>query len=325
MSEPLSVEAAIGLLDAAPASAEPNELEDNAAPAQAGGAEDQSEVSDDPTVETTDAPLDEASEGEEEGAQGDSADPPIIAAPKSWDAEARAAFAQLPRAAQEKIAAREDERDRAVSKAIQEASDTRKRAEAEASTIGQFKAQLDDLIPRAQKTFADRWHNVDWAAWSQVDPAAAQTGRFMMEQEQVELARLNAAHQVTQTQQQQRYLAEQGQKLADIAPDLVDPKEGPARKAAVAKFLSEQGASPQEIAGLSAAAVAVAYDAMRFRQGQAQVRQAKPAPAPAKPGVKPTAAQTVRPQQRTVETAKTRFAQSRSVDDAIALLNARTG
>src|SRR5690349_12123700 len=63
-------------------------------------------------------------------------DLPPIDAPVSWDAEAKAKFADLPRDVQEVVAKRESERERFVQQKSQEA--TRARAEIEQSAIQQL-------------------------------------------------------------------------------------------------------------------------------------------------------------------------------------------
>jgi CO/xanthine dehydrogenase FAD-binding subunit len=63
---------------------------------------------------------------------------------------------------------------------------------------------------------------------------------------------------------------------------------------------------------------------MRWRAAQANAKTAtKPAIKPAAPAVKPTAAQGGNTQQRTTASAGNRFAQTRSIDDAVALLLAK--
>ena len=315
MSEaPLSVEAAIGLLDT-PA-VEPDE-----APAVEA---ELNESEAEPTAEEADAP-EEVSEGEE--TEQEDPEAPAIPAPKSWDAEARAAFAQLPRAAQEKIAAREDERDRAVSKAQQEAGDAKRRAEEEASTIGQYKAQLDQLIPNAQKVFADKWANL---TPENIPTLRAQYGSDQVEAwkdqrdlEYAELSRLTAAQQQAAKAEHAQFLAQESAKLAELAPDLVDPKTGDSKRAALMSYLMSRGASPEQLIGLNAEAIALFYDGMRYRQTKASLKA--PIAIPAKPGLRPAAAQPVPSKTRTAQAVSERFARTGSVDDAIAMLNARSG
>lgn len=313
----LSVEEAVGLLD------RPEEQPDD--PAPAAGAPEPAEA------ELGEAELEpvpnEAAQGEDED-RDDPGEAPMIAPPRSWDADARAAFARLTPEIQQTIARQESERERAVSRAQQEAGDARRRAEQEAGEIGRLKGALDQLIRRGQATFQDRWADFDQNFPALVDQFGADQAlkwRAVRDVEHAELARLDTAQQETARQQRARFLDAEGRRLAQLSPELADPDAGGARRERLAGWLIEQGVPREVIPDLDARTVALAYDAMRFRTGAHRLREAKarPAPAPARPGARPTAAQASRPQSRTVETARSRFAQSRSVDDAVALLNAR--
>lgn len=310
---PLSVDEAVGLLDAGRP-----------------GDEDETQSEAAPTAEDDEDPDDQAPLGEEAD-EDDPDEGPAIAPPRSWDAQARAAFAKLPPDIQAIIVEREGERDRAVSRAQQEAGDARRRAVQEAEGIAQHKGALEQLILRGQATFQDRWSDFDQNFPALVDQYGADQAlkwRAQRDQELGELARLDAAHQDAARHQRARFLDTETQRLAELSPDLSDPRTGGERRDRLARWLVEQGVDRRMLPDLDARTVALAYDAMRFRLGQQKVHQAKQSKstsAAARPGVKPTAAQAGRPQSRTAETAKARFAQSRSVDDAVALLNARSG
>jgi hypothetical protein len=62
-------------------------------------------------------------------------DDPAIAPPVSWDSDAKALFEQLPPELQEKVAAREAQRERAVQSATSAAAEARRNAAAEASAL----------------------------------------------------------------------------------------------------------------------------------------------------------------------------------------------
>jgi hypothetical protein len=316
---PLSVEEAVGLLDAGRPEDDDEQISEAAPTAEDG---------EDPGDSDAQAIL-----GDDEAEEGDPEEAPVIAPPRSWDAQARAAFAKLPPDIQEVIALREGERDRAVSRAQQEAGDARRRAEDEAEAIARHTGALEQLILRGQATFQDRWSDFDQNFPALVDQHGAEQvlkWRAQRDHELGELARLNAAHQDAARHQRARFLDTETRRLAELSPDLGDPKTGGERRERLARWLVEQGVDPRALPDLDARTVALAYDAMRFRLGHAKVnlakvQQSRPTPAPARPGVKPTAAEARRPQSRTAETAKARFAQTRSVDDAVALLNARSG
>jgi hypothetical protein len=336
-SAPLSVDSAVGLLVAAPASQTPVEQpKKGAAPAEAAADQVVDQVDTEIPADTTaeeaegaqDLETDPALEASEEG-EGDvePAQAPAIEAPTSWDAEAKALFAQLPAELQTKVAGIQAQRDRETTQALERAVETTRRAEAQASHVGQFKAALDQLLPRAQQVFAGRWDGIDWAAEARADPVATYQAQLQMQAEQQELGRLQAAHEHANQLAYSQFLAAEDQKLPKLVPELADPEKGPARRKELAAFLVGAGIPEQMLGGIDAVQTAIAYDAMRYRQlkAQAAAQLKKPAPA-ARPGQRPTAPPPGSPQQRTAAVVANRFAQTRSVNDAVAvLLSRKTG
>lgn len=303
---PLSVEQAVGLLEA-PETVEP---EAEAEP-----------IEGDPEPEITDEP-EEAGEGEDEAEQPEP-ETPAVEPPHFWDAEAKAKFAELPPELQGVVLEQEKGREAAKAKAVQEAAESRKRADAELSGIAQLSDGLAKFLPEAVKTFQDRWANVDWAAWAEADPDAAIKGRFQFENEQRQLGQVHAAKQEAERITQTKFLAEENEKLKTLAPALTDPAKGQALRGKVAQYLVDQGADPKGLETLPAAAVAVAYKAYLYDQAQAGLKTKPTAAVAPRAPVKPAASQTVRTPQREAEAVKNRFAQTGSVDDAVAMLNAR--
>jgi hypothetical protein len=337
-------EAPVGAAGEAPEAAEePVRVEAEPLPAES-EAEPTAEESPDPET---------AIEGEEEIAEPER-DPeaPAIAAPQSWDAHERATFATLPPAVQEIILNRETERDRAVSRAQQEANEAKKTAEtnlqAGLADLAQYKTAFDEIATRANQVFADKWANVDWIELAKSDHAAYNVLKATYDVEAAELTKVKQAQaEADRVKQQaaqvqfQNYLASQVAVLPDLAPHLAG-EAGAGKRAEVGTFLrglkmpnGERAIPDQSIANISAMELALAHDAMEYRKLKAQGKAAavakpvapapRPNPAPARAAA-PSAAPPTRPtQQRNVEAAKNRFAQTGSTDDAIALLRASRG
>jgi hypothetical protein len=332
----LSVDAAAGLL-AGPADAPPR-------PDQAAAGDDAGAASEDPRGDQAD-PADPPAEAGE-GAQDPDADPalelleeegegepeaaPAIEPPTSWDADAKALFAQLPPELQTKVAEIQGQRDREVGQALERAAQSARRHDAEFQAISQFKAQIEQLLPQAQSTFASKWANVDWAAWAQQDPVAAYQAEKEYQAELGQLQRLQQAQQEAGRQQYARFLEDEGAKLVKAVPDLADPQKGPERRQQLQSFLVQSGIPEQDIAGANAAQLALAYDAYRYRQLQAQAKARLsgkgrlPTP-PARPGVRPTPPAPGNSRTREAQQLSHRLAQTGKVDDAVALLVARGG
>jgi hypothetical protein len=228
---------------------------------------------------------------DEDEAEDDESEQVPLAPPKFWDAEAKERFGELPRDVQEIILRKEDERNAATSRALQETAEKRKALDAEGTRIGQLMYGLDRLVPHAMATFQHRWANVDWNRMvDRHGAASALKMRNQFETEQRLLQQLHAAKSQTHGHGFRNYVASEGAKLAELAPDLAHAKLGPARKQALGKFLLELGIPAARIPYLSAHEAAIAYDAMRWRNGQsaadALVNARNPAQArrtPAKP------------------------------------------
>jgi hypothetical protein len=100
---------------------------------------------------------DEGEEGEEPNPdvndEDDEAQPEPIAAPVSWDKDAKEAFAQLPRELQETVAEREAQRDKAIQSATTEAANAKRNAVAEANALfadqqRQYASHLEQIAAR---------------------------------------------------------------------------------------------------------------------------------------------------------------------------------
>jgi hypothetical protein len=313
----LNIDQAAGLLGS------PVTPEEDAAPAEAAEETEIEETPAEPTAEAEDAEAEAEAEAEE--TEQDEPEEPAIDPPHSWDAEAKAEFAQLPRKAQEIILAREGQRDKAVSEAQQRAAETVKRAEAEASHIGEFKSVLDQFLPRARQVFAGRWEGIDWAQWAQEDPTEAFKGKLQYEAEHGEMQRLEAAQQHAQKLAYAKYMEAEAAKLPEMVPDLADKENGPARKDALRSYLASEGLTDADIAQAGALHLKLAYKAMRFDELEAKARTAltnKPTPA-ARPVLKPGAAPQGSSKTREVERLNRRLGQTGKVDDAVALLMAK--
>lgn len=289
-----------------------------------------------PEAVATEAPLEAAAEtetpseaeettaetGEEaEGATEAEAEPEEavapLEAPKYWSHEAKAKFADLPPELQAVVLSQEGPREEAAAKAKAEAAQLRQTADKELQGVQKLAEQLNTFLPEAVKTFKSRWEDVDWSAWVEQDPEAAFKGKIAFETEQQHLQKLAAAAEEAQAQAHQAFLREQTEKLREIAPELADPEKGVQRRTDVAKYLVAQGVDQSALNSISAVELTIAHKAMLFDQAKANLQAApKPKPAASKPVVKPAAATSHNPARQAVN----RFAQTRSVEDAVALL-----
>jgi hypothetical protein len=313
------------------------ERKENEAPAQADAAStEEPNTEAEPAVEDAAEPETaiEGDNAETEDAEGEAeeAELPAIEPPRFWDAEAKKRFGELPPDLQELVLAKETERDKATAKSIEEAALKRKAAEGEASRIAQLNGVLDKLLPQAIETFKSRWQGVDWnAVVDQYGAEQALKLRNDFEREQGVVQQLQAAKDEAEQVQFSRFVEAETAKLPEMVPDLVDPKLGPERRAALGKFLIETGIPAENLKRISALETSIAYDAMRWRQAQAKAKVQAATPStpaktatPARPSVKPTAAANRgSPQIARIKALEAAYDKNPSVNNLEALLAAQ--
>lgn len=175
-------------------------------------------------------------DNEKPGGDGDAEDegsePAELKPPKFWDAKAKERFGALPRDVQEIVLAKEDERNAATARALQETAEKRKAAEAETQKINQLLGGLGRVLPEAAMAFQQRWANVDWNKLADQHGAdAALNARNRLETERQQLQQLQAAKNVLDRAAHDHYVKSQMAELAALWPELSDSKSGAGRRA----------------------------------------------------------------------------------------------
>lgn len=280
-----------------------------------------------PEIEADPNPAEDASEAEEPGDGGETeeateAEAEPVEPPQWWDAEAKAHFAALTPEAQAIVFEQEGKREAIVTKAKQEAAEERKVAKEQIDGVKRLADQLGEFLPKAVETFNQQWGSApDWAAIAQEYGAEqAFILKTQHEQQQQQLAQLAEAKSRAQAEAYRASVAEEGEKLKGTPLEPI-----PARQE-VGKYLVESGYSSAELDAASARDLLLAHKAMLYDRAQAALKAKPPktpTPAPAKAPARPAAAQAGTPQTRGLAQISNRFAQTRSVDDAVALLMAK--
>lgn len=280
------------------------------------------------TEESGEAETQTASE-EAETEEPDAETLPAIKPPPFWDAAAKERFGELPRDLQELVLAKEADRDRATSRAIQDAAEKRKAADGEASKLTHYMANLDKLIPQAVAQFRGKYDNVDWN--QVIDTYGADQALKMqndMRAEQAMIQQLYVAKEQATQVNFAKFVEAESAKLTELVPDLADPKLGLQRKAELGRFLLSAGVPADSIRNLSALETSIAYDAYQWRQAKANAKAQASAP-PAKDKLAaPAARQSVRPSavpaQRNPQSARIQTLSrkpSLTIDEAVELAN----
>ncbi len=289
----------------------------------------------------------EETEGEEVGAEEETA-APVIDPPPFWSGEDKAWFSAQPADAQARILAYEKNRDAITANSLKANAEAVKAAQGEAVKLAKLATDTQAVIDTAKATFERpveglfdaqgtplRWSDINWDATMKADPAYGTQLWTRFQFETGRLQQLEAARQSTveaaQTEAFKAYVSDERGKLHTLNPELA---KDPAKLTEVATYLAKQGYAPEAIHRASALDLVTAQKAMLYDLAQAKGKQVQAAVAsttkpPARAqstAVKPTAAtEQVAPQKRAVAEAENRFAQTRSVNDAVAALNARTG
>lgn len=251
--------------------------------------------------------------------------------PKYWSKEAKAKFAALDPEMQAVVLAQEGPREEYAAKARAEAAQERAaRIQRDQETTALAEG-LNSFLPKAVEVFKDRWGDTppDW------DAIADQYGTEAMVRQKVRydadrelLAQTARATQEADAKARQVYIQAEAAKLAEMAPELVDPKDGAARRKDVVQYLLDANIPKAAIDDISAVELSMAHKAMLWDRAQAKAKAATPSPTP-RPGAGAKAPLTrggatqgpADPKAKQIHGAKSRFGKSRSVADAVALLN----
>jgi len=274
----------------------------------------------------TDEPADTEAETAEGNDPADAASQSPRNPPPHWNAEERAVFAKAPPELQDAILAQEGKRETVLQRQKQEAAQARQQVEAERAEVQNSVQYLDALLPHAMQTFQTRWAGIDWSRLpDEVGADQAFKLKAEFDNEVAQIQRLSAEQNRAESDRHRAFVASETEKLRTEVPDLVDPKEGRQRVAALGTFLVREGFSPDRLALMSAKEAAIAYDAMRWRQAEAAAKNKvnKPAQPAPRATVRPTAAQSARSSTTKADDAMKRLARSGRIDDAVAFLNAR--
>lgn len=321
---PLSVDQAIANLAGSP-EVDPAPVEDPV--------EDETEApetEDATTSEDADSEDDSpGDEGEEAEAEDEAVEP--VPAPTWWKADAKAKFAELPPELQAVVLEQETVRERVVAEVKANAAETVKAAQKELAGVQTLAEQLNDFLPQAIETFKSRWGEApDWAEVVRLNGAEeAFILKAQWEQEQAQIVQLRQATAQAETQARQVFLQNEFKTLSEIAPDLVDGEAGAEKRTAVTLYLDSNGIDREAINNISAREMVIAHKAMLWDQAQAKSKtlgtkpQTATPPKAVKTPARPGAAAVQATPQRAAQTQRNRYAQTRSVDDAIALLLAK--
>ena len=279
--------------------------------------------------EEIDASAPEADDTSEEETPGDDVETTeevtaeAVEPPTWWDAEQRAIWATLTPAQQAAVAEQEAKRETVTAKAKEEAAAARKQAEAEAQQANNVLNALASEVPKWVATFKSQWDGVDWPQLARdYPPEQYNQWRAEYEAQKQQIEQAQQTQELAQIRQQEAFYKERAAQLPTIAPELVDPVKGEANQTELSQYLLKAGFDAETIRGADARMMAIAWKALKADRALQSIT-AKPKPAAPKPNVAPAAAAPRTSQVRSIEQHSARLAKSGSVEDAVALLQAR--
>jgi hypothetical protein len=317
MTDTLSVEAAVSLIDNLPEPDAPAEVE-----AEAPGAVDEP----DGDNEQPEAPLEaEAPDAPETASEGggeevEAAQPPIEP-PHFWSAEAKARFSELPYDLQLVVQENERAGSKAATQRLEEATIAKKAADAKGEALASLTERLEAVAGHAEATFANRWAGMDQAAWLRL--SRENPNQYIQLKAQHD-AEIDAVQQATSAKdaanqiERAKWVADQEATLKTVAPELADPVKGAANREAVRGYLKAQGASEQALDHVGALEVSIAWKAMQYDKGRTAL---KSKPAAEKAPIRPASSPPQSSQSHALANADARFKKTGSVEDAVRLLD----
>lgn len=212
-----------------------------------------------------------------EGEEADPAEKPLIARPKSWTEAEDAEWQSTPRALQEKIVARELERDTAVRRAQNDTAELRKGLTAKEQAAEQakqtYEAKLPALMTALHNTnntaFSDIKSQDDADLLAQVDPTRWvqwKAHQDRMAQTNFELQQAENGKAAKHNSEWQEYRNKEDALATEKIPDLADPVKGPKLMERAGARLAELGFRPEELQNFVIGKEKIAVFDHRFQQ-----------------------------------------------------------
>lgn len=272
-------------------------------------------------------------------------DPSPIDAPRSWTKEDKELFSSLPRETQERLAERERSREGDFLRRQNEATEAGKALAAELEQAKQARVQYEakqaaytkNLSDALQAEFGDIQSMNDVRKLQAEDPFRFQAWQLrQMELSQAQAEQQTLEQHKTRERQTKRaaYEAEQNKALAELVPEMADPKKGAEMRDRAVKMLTDdlgltmnqlqtwmQDDTGHEILSNAGIQKLIA-DRLKFNEIKAAPPKAIPKPVPAvvKPGV---VASKGAQAAETVQAHRNKLSGTGSMEDAFALYQAK--
>lgn len=246
--------------------------------------------------------------GEDQAAEPET---PAIDPPRSWTKEANERWSKLDRETQKWIVERDREDQAAIKRALNEAADKRKAAEAEHETGTKARQQYEQALPVLLQTLYQQQAGefADIQSMADVERLAREDfPRYAVwDAQQKKIAAVQGQLQETQHRQSQEavqrwndFVKTEDDKFAEKVPEIADAAKAPKLREAAVGVLKDHGFKEDEIGALWTGQAPLSlrdhrvqlliHDAIKFREAKAAAKkaEAKPVPPVQRPGVAPS-------------------------------------
>lgn len=330
---PLSIEDAVGLMNGP----EPKDNEPATPPEEGddGAAELESSADEADDTEPVEAPGEDEADDEPEEAP--------IKPPRTWTKAEKEAFASLPREHQQAIVERENERDSYYQRGLNEAAQKARNAEQREQAAEQARQQYENALPQLQQQFLAQFqaefHDIktwdDVSAMRQNDPMRYMAWQEAREKGQALAKQTQEAQQRQQQEAQQKWVEfvnRETEAFTEKAPEFANPETATKAQAQAREALIDVGFGEDELAAMwergspltlrDHRLMLLVRDAVKYRNAQKAAKTAakKPVPPVQRPGTASTKGEA---QAVDLKILSDRLDRTGSIDDAVALLNAR--
>lgn len=235
------------------------------------------------------------------------AEPPIER-PRSWTKDVDDVWQTLPRALQEKVAAREQEREREIRRSQNEAAEKSKAIQAEIAKAEQARKEYEAKLPalmetlRRQSEFADIRSMDDVKKLQLEDPFRFQQWQIYQMDAQAAEQELQQAKAREATERQTKWTShvqEENAKFAELVPEFADPVKAEKLTKSAVELLHDKGFSDENLSAFASGQErlsiydhrlqSILFDALKYREAQKAKPVALPKPVPQvqRPGVAP--------------------------------------
>jgi hypothetical protein len=258
------------------------------------------------------ADADPSQEAPGETQEAEPAELPPIEPPRSWTKEEKERFKSLPHETQEYLAAREQERDRAVRQSQNEAAEYAKGLQAQAQAVEQARQQYEQALPAllqtVQESMAGAFPDIrtieDVTRLSTEDPfrfSQWQAHRIKVDAVQQEVEQSRYRQQAEFQTRWTEFAAREDTKVMEAIPELSDPAQREKIQKSAVNYLRDAGFTDQELAQAWNGQASISprdsrfqklvHDAARYVEAQKNATKTlqtpKPLPPVQKPGVAP--------------------------------------